>query len=513
MRKTGYRKSNNRPEKKGTALIVFMVIFALIIVFIGFIELMYYKELKNDYSASTTGIVDYEGTGETYKEDTVEGKYLSTGKSRKHYNKIVVKTDGRFNIETLYTGQGYGDEGDELVIYYNPEDPDEYYIDDYPGEVLGTAVLMFSLGGILIALAVFLGIFVAKKRDTGADEDRKKADKKAKADERARVREEKNAALNEAAYAKGYTNERIRKLRIESIAALKITGVIFLISLSLIMISFIRTIIDMHREYPVPFNDFPKTLDNKLYCVEVTDSPQEAFKHYYDLKIGDDHILAVHIENIRAIAGADEPVKLRGKLRRIRISDEQLRRKIKEYYEGIGYLDTLKDEEYAYYYLDCTKLSLWNEMIDNHMIGFLFGTVIFIVGLCCICNEGIHRTIRSIRYACSDRRYTVNEINDLANHPFTEWIDKLEVYVTPSALIGLKKGLVVINYSDIAGIKIHERYHSRNPRIGKRQSWKTYLIIVKTTKNRNMVLSETMNKDDYKLLTPILNQWCSNIHV
>lgn len=503
------KKSAKPSKKKGVTLLTIMVIFALMIALIGVVELMSYKEIKKDCSATTTGIVDYEGTGDTHKEDTVEGKYLSTGKYKKYYNKIIVKTDGRFNIETLYTGQGYGDEGDELVIYYNPDDPDEYYIDDYPSTIMGTAVTMFVLGGIMLALAVILKIFVDKKEDTEAEKERKKAEKKAKADERAKVREAKEAALNEAAYAKGYTNERIRKQRLKVISDLKLAGIIFLAAVILILISFIRTIIDMHTENPIPFNDFPKKLDDKCYSVEVTDPPQEAWKPYYDLKVGDDHILAANIENRRAIAGADEPVKLRGKIKRIRVSDEQVRRKIKEYYESIGYLDTLKDEEYAYYYLDCTKFSLWNEMKENHLIGFVFGTMFLIVGLCSVCNTGIHNAIRCFRYACSGERYSIREINDLANHPFTQWIDNLEVYATPSALIGLKKGLVVINYSDIASVKIDEEYHTEKPRAGRRRSWTTYLVIIKTKKHRKMILAETKNKDDYEALMPILNQWCS----
>ena len=83
------KKSAKSSKKKGVTLLTIMVIFALMIALIGVVELMSYKEIKKNCSATTTGIVDYEGTGDTHKEDTVEGKYLSTGKYKKYYNNYL----------------------------------------------------------------------------------------------------------------------------------------------------------------------------------------------------------------------------------------------------------------------------------------------------------------------------------------------------------------------------------------------------------------------------------------
>ena len=202
---------------------------------------------------------------------------------------------------------------------------------------------------------------------------------------------------------------------------------------------------------------------------------------------------------MKTLNGTDGPVKLRGKLKRVGVSEEKTRAVIKEYYQKIGYYDTLKDEEYAYYYLDCSEISLWDEIKNNHMIGIAFGLTIIIAAM--VFAHDCRYMLRNIRPACSGRRYRAREIDRLANDIDTVWLKDIEVLVTPSSLIGLNHGLTVIDYRDIDAVKVEEVNH-RN----KYRKWNTYRIYIKTKKNKKMLLTECERKNGYRSLTQNLDK-------
>lgn len=511
--------------KKEIILAVIILILALITGLLGVIEYYHYRTTLNDCTSVVMGSVEQEGTGTLYgMRNTVEGRYLSTGKSAKYWIKITVRTDGVFTRTPLYAGTGYGNEGDLLEIHYNPADPDEYYIGNNVKDTLHTAVFLFAVSGLLLAVALFLMIFFGRRKDEVNVKD-KKAKKTSTGKEKLTPRQkfEKRSEV----YTKKYTNERIRKQILEDCVLYRFVIVSFLVSCLLILLSFGRTIKDINTDHKVPFNDFFWKINDDFYSVEITERPQKVYGSYYDLTVGSEHILATGFD-FDKLFEKGSPVKLRGKIRRVKDSDENARKSIKEYYQKTGYLESLKKEEYCFYYINGAKPDLWKELKNNHPLGLVFGLTILVVLIIVNYDDNTMNTAKHIRPACSGRRRSAKEIDDLANHPDTVWLDDIRVFVTPEALIGLNKGLTVIDYKDIAGIMVKTRNHSRRTHRGPRgrvgvgmaiyysltehhTEWQTYRLIVKTKKHRNMLLTETSYKYGYKQLLPVLSAKCIDV--
>ena len=154
----------------------------------------------------------------------------------------------------------------------------------------------------------------------------------------------------------------------------------------------------------------------------------------------------------------------------------------------------------------------------------VFGIVIIIVNTVGILTFGSLNMFKHIRPHCSGKRYKAKEINDLANHPDTVWNEGLEIYLTPEALIGINRGLTVIEYDDIVSIKAKKKYHTRRigppyPTTAGRlftsfayeatkdfKDWYTYLIIIKTRTHKRMVLTEVGDSNCDKALKELLDK-------
>ena len=165
----------------------------------------------------------------------------------------------------------------------------------------------------------------------------------------------------------------------------------------------------------------------------------------------------------------------------------------------------------------------------DHPLGFVFGITIIIVACVGIGELGTLNMIKHIFPACSGRRYSAKEINELANDPETRWLNEAGVYATPKALIGFSKGLAVAEYKDIAAVSIKGKHHSKNMsytpargRVGPARAffyaftdhyreWDTYYIIIRTRNHRRFVLTETAYKDSYESLKPILDERCGKV--
>ena len=330
-------------------------------------------------------------------------------------------------------------------------------------------------------------------------------------------------------YRKNYTNEHIREQILEDCVLYRFMIVSFLVSCLLILLSFGRTIKDINTDHKVPFNDFFWKINDDFYSVEITERPQKVYGSYYDLTVGSEHILATDFD-FDKLFEKGSPVKLRGKIRRVKDSDENARKSIKEYYQKTGYLESLKKEEYCFYYINGAKPDLWKELKNNHPLGLVFGLTILVALALVNYDDNTMNTAKHIRPACSGRRRSAKEIDDLANHPDTIWLNDIKVFVTPEALIGLNKGLTVIDYKDIAGIRVKTRNHSRRTHRGPHgrvgvgmaiyysltehhTEWQTYRLIVKTKKHRNMLLTETAYKYGYKQLLPVLSERCVDVTI
>ena len=507
--------NTKKPNKKKRELYIptFSIILMLLFGVPGLFALYSYHTTLRDCSSEVTGIIEDEHSGNGgSKKQSVEGKYLNMD-AHQHVS-IIVNTDDKFLHTYIYASKSFGNVGDKVVIHYNPIDPDEYYIDDYI-YAFDVAMVLLVIGGAMLALSIFLAIYYTIKgepdEETASDKEDSYEDDSYEAQEKNLKKEKEELERKQKAQerldrytgkvAKNYTNEHIRKqIQNNSFASRIIIWMLFIGGV-LVLSSIIRTYIDIHTDNAIPFNNYSDKFDDTCYSVIITKKPQEvSLEHgkYYDLAVENDHILAKHLK-MNTLKGMDSPTKLRGKLKRIGVSEEKTREVVKEYYQKIGYYDTLKDEEYAYYYLDCSEISLWDEIKNNHILGFIFGLTIIIVAM--IFSHDCRYMLKNIRPACSGRRYRAGEIDRLANDIDTVWLKDIEVLVTPSSLIGLNHGLTVIDYRDIDAVKVEEVNH-RN----KYRKWNTYRIYIKTKKNKKMLLTECERKSGYRSLTQNLDK-------
>ena len=121
VKRTGRKDDKKNSSKAEIVLAVITFILAVITCAAGFLEVRHYNETLNNCTSVVMGSVEQEGTGILYgMRNTVEGRYLSSGKSKQYWIKITVRTDGVFKRTPLYAGTGYGNEGDRLEIHYNP---------------------------------------------------------------------------------------------------------------------------------------------------------------------------------------------------------------------------------------------------------------------------------------------------------------------------------------------------------------------------------------------------------
>ena len=483
------KRMNKRGKKKEIFFPTFFVLLLLLFGIPGLLALYFTNMTIKSCKNEVVGFVDHEGSGGNNDLSlTVEGKYVSVGKNGQHWIAIYVNTDDIFWIEKIYANKSYGSEGDKLIIHYNPDDPNEYYIGDYTNlNSFGVAAVLLVISGIILVLSIFTSIYYTFKEDTQEDKAKKQNEKKKKDAERVKKGKERIERSTKR-YTKNYKNPHIRKIIQDIVIECKMALFLLILGAVLCLLSLTRTYIDIHMDNPVPFNNYPDNIDDTIYSVVIDEKPTKVINSkneviYNDLKVGNDHILAVNPDE-KKVYGMDGPIRLRGKLRRIRVSDEEKRDIVKSYYQGIGYYDTLKDEEYAYYVLDCSKISLWEETKNNHIFGFVFGLTFIIIGL--MFSSPILYMIKCLKPACSGRRYRAEEIDRLANDIDTEWVDSIEVLVTPSTLIGLNRGLTVVDYSDIYGIRVETIDHKT-----KHRKWKTYRIIIETKKHKKMLLTET----------------------
>ncbi len=170
---------------------------------------------------------------------------------------------------------------------------------------------------------------------------------------------------------------------------------------------------------------------------------------------------------------------------------------------------------------------LFSEWLGNQAWGLAIGITLMVFA-----GVGIHEAdslcmIKHIWPACSGRRLNAREIDVLVNAPDTIWFGELGVFATTDALIGIYKGITVIEYEDIANMGIKVRHNMKkitNGALRGRMSagramyyaltdhydeWDTYYIVVWTKKHRRFILTE-VQRNDCESLIPIIKEKCSN---
>ena len=178
------------------------------------------------------------------------------------------------------------------------------------------------------------------------------------------------------------------------------------------------------------------------------------------------------------------------------------------------------------------SLYLWlSELRNNHAVGPVFGTTFIILA-----GVGIHEfdsfnMIKHIRPLCSGKRYSASRIDELANHPETIWLKEAGVFVTPKGLIGINKGITVVDYDDIAGFCFKGKHHMEKTTNGANRGrmsagraayyaltdhydeWETYYFKIKTKKHRKLLLTEVAYIDDTNRLVQIIKDRCPGIEL
>ena len=163
------RSGNNKEE---IFVPVLSLVFAGIFFILGACSWYYDKIMTEQCTAEITGVVVRHGEGRLSNVDPVAGKYapsqvIKIGRKRVYWREIKVETDGKFRHKTLYAATNAGNEGDEVIIRYDPDDPDEYYIESSFKEEKGVMVFFFVVCGSLVVLSIYLFIHYNKPKPSG----------------------------------------------------------------------------------------------------------------------------------------------------------------------------------------------------------------------------------------------------------------------------------------------------------------------------------------------------------
>ena len=95
-------------------------ILSVLIFLAGLWQLGIYKKLKNNCTCTTTGVI------------VNEAHYSGKRNSTQEY--ILVETDQYFNKGSIYASNREDKKGDMVIIHYDKDDTDTYYINDRVNE-------------------------------------------------------------------------------------------------------------------------------------------------------------------------------------------------------------------------------------------------------------------------------------------------------------------------------------------------------------------------------------------
>ena len=146
------QKSKNTP-KTDIFIPNFTLIFTAIFFLMGALNTYFYKDLTKYCVAKSTGVVSFRGHG---RKELGGNHDMTTGKK---YAEVVFHNDTAFTNRHIYAPVYVGDKGDEVTIHYNPDHPDEYYIDAVADYYKDAMLLIYSLCGICFAASVFFAIY------------------------------------------------------------------------------------------------------------------------------------------------------------------------------------------------------------------------------------------------------------------------------------------------------------------------------------------------------------------
>ena len=158
--------------------------------------------------------------------------------------------------------------------------------------------------------------------------------------------------------------------------------------------------------------------------------------------------------------------------------------------------------------------SLKYEIFENHLMGIIFGiTFIILASVGMLDNTHPMYMLKHIWPACSGKRYSAAEIDKMANDSETIWNNVYKILLTPKTLIGLNRGLTVIDYEDIISINNEKKHHEQSSKYGNyTREWDTYYIVVHTKTNKSLILTEIDNSDIDTLIS-LINERYDNLEL
>ncbi len=151
------------------ACVIMLFVVSAIGVLGGIWQTGIYYDLTNKCTSQVTGTVVEEFYCDQKMSDSVETKYVSGPGPRVKYarrigNKwlihIDIQTDDLFKTEDIYADSGTEDEGDTVIIHYDPDDPENYYIGDRVDEYKGSGIFSYAMGGVMFVFAILSAIFI-----------------------------------------------------------------------------------------------------------------------------------------------------------------------------------------------------------------------------------------------------------------------------------------------------------------------------------------------------------------
>ena len=144
---------------KAKIICLFLVmVFGIGMIVLGCWQMRLHTSCVTACTATTEGMVVYEGKGKLDHLDQNVHRYVSS----EYWRHIEVATDDTFRLTDVYANRGPEHEGDSILIHYDPKDSDVYYIGDTVGSYRAVAVTAFVAAGVMLLLAVVIVIAIAR---------------------------------------------------------------------------------------------------------------------------------------------------------------------------------------------------------------------------------------------------------------------------------------------------------------------------------------------------------------
>ena len=137
LKKTSFKAKN--------ICVVMTFTVAVLFFFTGLWQIGLYKKLKNNCTCTTTGVV------------------ATDGKKSRTQEYIEVETDQYFSQEYIYASNRAEKKGDEVIIHYDKNNTENYYINDRVNEYKVNAYFIFLMSVFMLMLTIFLAIVIRKQ--------------------------------------------------------------------------------------------------------------------------------------------------------------------------------------------------------------------------------------------------------------------------------------------------------------------------------------------------------------